>query len=151
MKTKRFHAYLFVTGQMIILFFLIFLKNNIGLHIQSSATLGLVLKTIGAAGLISTAGSLRRTLTAIPIPKESGKLSTSGLYRFARHPMYTALLIFSLGMAIGGGSAIKYALFLGLLILLYFKSRFEEGFLIQKYPDYKEYSNRTPRFFPGFH
>lgn len=148
MKIKRFYAYLFVTGQMIILFFLIFLKNNIGTHFHPFATLGLVLKTVGAVGLISTAGSLRRTLTAIPIPKENGQLSTSGLYKFARHPMYTALLIFSFGMAISGGSAYKYLLFFALLLLLYFKSRFEEGFLLKKYPDYKAYAALTPRFLP---
>jgi protein-S-isoprenylcysteine O-methyltransferase Ste14 len=133
---------------MLILFFLVFLKNDIGVQVRQFVILGIVLKTVGAVGLIASAGILRRTLTAIPIPKESGKLSTSGLYRFARHPMYSALLVFSLGIALGAGTAMKYALFCGLFVLLFFKSRFEESFLVQKYPEYEDYANRTPRFFP---
>lgn len=148
MNTKRVYAYLFVTGQMIFLFCLVFLSNNLGTHFQPQTSLGYVLKVVGAAGLIVSAGSLRRTLTAIPIPKESGILSTNGLYKYVRHPMYTALLVFSAGMALGSGSALKCAFFFVLLILLYFKSRFEEDLLILKYPDYKEYAHRTPRFLP---
>jgi len=37
------------------------------------------------------------SLTPSPIPRESGELTTSGVYRFVRHPIYSALLLVGLG------------------------------------------------------
>ncbi len=150
MNKKRIFAYSFVVAQMLILFALIFLSNNLFSRFQPQTSLGYVLKVLGAVGLLASAGSLRGALTAVPIPKESGTLSTGGLYKYVRHPMYTALLLFSAGMALGSGSVLKCGFFFALLAVLYFKSRFEEKFLLVKYANYKEYLDRTPRFLPNF-
>jgi protein-S-isoprenylcysteine O-methyltransferase Ste14 len=148
MKSNRVYAYLFVIVQLIILFMIIFLKNDIGVQYRGFEVFGAVCETIGLVGILASASSLRTSLTIIPIPKKHGKLSTQGLYGFVRHPMYTSVLLFALGIAVGSGSGLKYLLFAALFFLFYFKSEFEEKHLHVKFPEYAEYASKTPRFIP---
>jgi protein-S-isoprenylcysteine O-methyltransferase Ste14 len=45
-------------------------------------------------------------------------------------------------------SGLKFAIWLALLVLLVFKSRFEEQLLGQRYEAYAEYKKQTGRFLP---
>lgn len=145
---NRLHAWSYVLVQAVLLALLVFLNGSVGPQIFRLPILGWFIEWLGILGVLVSASSLRASLTAVPIPKESGKLSTGGLYRHVRHPMYSSVLLFALGIALHGPSAIKYLLVICLYALFYMKSVYEERYLILKYPDYAEYSSRIPRFIP---
>ena len=72
-------SYVFIQG--VILALLIFFSRKMGPQIHRFVFVGTLLEWLGVAGVLICAASLRRSLTAVPIPKEDGTLSTSGLYR----------------------------------------------------------------------
>ncbi len=84
----------------------------------------------------------------VPTPKDSADLVTSGVYKFIRHPIYTAVIAGALGAALIHGHVILFMLAAALLILFWFKSRYEDDLLITAYPAYAAYKQRVGRFFP---
>lgn len=92
--------------------------------------------------------TLGRGLTAHPSPVPGGELVTGGLYRWLRHPIYTFLLIAAGAIAVADASLAHLAAFAGLVVLLNYKARFEEGLLRDAYPGYAEYAAKTGRFLP---
>lgn len=100
--------------------------------------------------LLVAAASLRlgRSLTPTPVPNQSGGLTTTGLYRFARHPIYTGVLALVIGLTVRSGNVL--CLVVGLVLIAFFnvKARWEEDRLALAYDDYKAYADRTPRFIP---
>lgn len=145
---NQLQAWSYVFVQALLLILLVFLDRNIGPQIHRFVIFGWAFEWLGIIGVLVCAASLRRSLTVVPLPKEKGKLSTTGLYRYVRHPMYSSVLLFALGIALHGGSAIKYLLVVSLYVLFHLKSVYEERYLRLKYPDYAEYSARIPRFIP---
>ena len=89
------------------------------------------------------------SLTPSPIPRDSGQLATSGVYRVVRHPIYSALLLVGLGLALRGASLWHELVFLALVALLGLKARAEERMLMEKYEGYASYAARVGRFVPG--
>lgn len=108
----------------------------------------LVLLAIGAAGGVASALHLGRALTPHPQPNGAG-LVARGIYRWARHPMYTALVIICGGVALGRGVIVSWALVVALIAFFDIKSRFEERYLLSVYDGYAEYAARTGKFLPG--
>lgn len=147
---NRWPSRIFVLTQGIILFLLIFTHFKIGWRVRKLVWIGNPLEWWGIIGILVSASSLRSALTAMPIPRRGGKMTSQGLYRYVRHPMYSSVLLLSFGIALSSGEIYKYCLFLSLWILFYFKSSYEETFLIRTYPDYVDYARRTPRFIPNF-
>jgi protein-S-isoprenylcysteine O-methyltransferase Ste14 len=145
---NQLRAWTYVFAQVLLLALLVFLDGGIGPQIHRFILLGSALELLGVLGVLICAASLRSSLTVVPIPKEEGRLSTNGLYRYVRHPMYTSVLILALGIAVQSGSTIKYLLVILLYVLFYLKSVFEEKYLRLKYSNYAEYSARIPRFIP---
>jgi len=87
-------------------------------------------------------------LTPLPYPADGVPLLQTGVYRFVRHPMYFAAISGSLGWALvrEGWLILVYA---ALLFLLFDrKSRREEAWLLERYPDYATYQKRTRRLIP---
>jgi len=145
---NRLHAWSYVLVQAMLLVLIIFLSPSLGPQIHRVVLLGWICEWLGIVGILISAASLRKSLTAVPIPKADGKLSTTGLYRYVRHPMYTSVLLFTLGIALQSGNAIKYFLAVALYALFYQKSVYEERYLRMRYPEYAEYSAQIPRFIP---
>lgn len=145
---NRWPSRIFVLVQGAILGLLLFTNSNFGWPVRRFFWLGTASEWIGIVGILVAAASLQRSLTAMPIPKADGKMTRQGLYRYVRHPMYTSVLLFSLGIALYSGTLYKYILAGSLLVLFYFKSSYEESFLSEKYPDYSNYAKVTPRFLP---
>ena len=109
---------------------------------------GLGVIALGAVVLIVSFLGLGRSLTANPVPKEDGVLVTSGLYARVRHPIYFGLLLLSFGVVLDAGWWPQLVIALMLYFLLNIKAQFEEDLLRKKYPEYKAYALKTPRFFP---
>ena len=76
-------------------------------------------------------------------------LQQQGLYRLCRHPLYFAVLVCSLGMALLRGGWLHPLLLLALAVLLVGKARREERALQQQYPEYASYRQHTPALLPG--
>jgi len=147
-KPYKLVALTYVIIQAIILGLLIFVNITYGFSVRKFVIIGSILEWIGILGILVAAYSIRRSLTAMPLPKEHGQLATNGLYKYVRHPMYTSVLIFSLGLAINSGEFYKYLLVVALTALFYYKSIYEEVYLTKKYIGYAEYAQKTPRLLP---
>jgi protein-S-isoprenylcysteine O-methyltransferase Ste14 len=124
------------------------------------AALGLswpwALRITGAAALVAAVVlalvaflSLGASLTPLPDPKPGAALVTSGIYGWARHPLYQAILLGALGMAVAQGSPLHLALLLALAAVLGGKARREERQLLVQHPDYAAYRRSTPAIVPG--
>lgn len=84
----------------------------------------------------------------IPDPKPDSRLVQAGPYRYIRHPMYAALLLFFTPIAIASDTSLSW-LFLGILILnLWVKLHYEEHLLKAKFNDYADYQTRTKKLIP---
>ncbi|MGB1002198.1 MAG: methyltransferase family protein [Prochlorococcaceae cyanobacterium] len=104
------------------------------------------------AGLVLAAAAfvqLGSSLTPLPEPMPKAELKAQGLYGFCRHPLYLAVLVCALGMALIKGGVLHPLLLLGLTVLLRGKAKREEQALLRHYPDYGAYQQRVPAFFPG--
>ena len=90
----------------------------------------------------------RGNLNVSPAVRKNASLVQRGPYRWVRHPMYTALLLFMLSYVIAEVTALSVQLWCGLLFVLIVKSLYEESLLTQRFPSYIEYKRRTWRFVP---
>lgn len=84
----------------------------------------------------------------IPEVAEHATLMQRGPYRFIRHPMYSSLLIATAALALDDPSWIRGAIWIALLITLVIKLSYEESLLLQHFPDYAAYRQRTRRLIP---
>ena len=105
---------------------------------------GLLIVLIGALGLASS-------FTVMPRPRDEGDLVTTGPYRYVRNPIYSGLILAMVGAGLGSGSWVALALTLALGVVLDLKTRREEVFLRERFPDYAAYAARTRKFIPGIY
>ena len=91
---------------------------------------------------------LDKNLTPFPTPKSNGTLIQSGLYKYIRHPVYSGIILTSLGFGIYNGIVWRIGIGIMLWILFYFKSIYEEKMLSGRFTEYEEYVKKTNRFFP---
>ncbi len=78
-------------------------------------------------------------------------LVVSSTYRRIRHPIYSGVLLAALGWTFVTTSILVLGLTALLLVLFDLKSRREEAWLLEAYPEYRSYRERTPRFIPGIY
>lgn len=123
------------------------LTPAIGPVLWSSLVVSVAVVIAGAVGVVLAGRGLGAALTPLPIPNGEG-LAASGLYRFARHPMYASLVVICVGVALGTGKLQSYAIALVLAVFFSVKARMEERFLLTAYPGYAEYASRVGRFSP---
>ena len=103
-----------------------------------------------AALVVALSGfrALGRNLSPGPRPLHDHSLVTHGIYRRIRHPLYTSLLLLSIGWAIFTHSWLACAATLGLLAFLHMKARVEEKHLESIYPQYRKYATHVGCFLP---
>ena len=103
---------------------------------------GVLSATLGAAIVVVAARALGPGFTPFPWPKERAELVQGGLYRAARHPIYSGGILFFTGISLDasplalGGTAL-------LALVWALKARVEERFLADRYPAYADYCRRT--------
>jgi protein-S-isoprenylcysteine O-methyltransferase Ste14 len=112
---------------------------------------GILLLMLGFLIAISGVMCLRENLTPLPHPKERGRLIVTGAYRWVRHPVYSGIIL----SAFGFGLLMQCSLTLccAALVFLFFevKTRREEQWLSEKYPEYAVYRKRVKRLIPFIH
>lgn len=113
-----------------------------------SLTVAGVLVGLGVVVVLFAGLRLGSSLTPLPIPKDDGELTTGGLYRFVRHPIYSGVLLSALGLVVFGASITHFLGWFLLVVVLTAKASGEERMLAQKYPTYENYAKSTGRFVP---
>ena len=87
-------------------------------------------------------------LSILPEPSLHATLITNGPYRFIRHPMYTAILLGSVGLLIHHFNWLRLLIVIALAMVLVAKLTWEERMLLQKFEAYREYMRRSKRLIP---
>lgn len=144
----------FVLGQFALLALLVLAPRSESPYGSASGVVsfvGVTLIIVAVVAVLLSFSGLRRSLTASPIPKSDGQLVTTGLYRYVRHPIYSAILLAALGVVLDAGYWPQLPIALLLYLLLNQKASFEEELLLAQYPQYAKYQRSTPRFFPRFY
>ena len=81
--------------------------------------------------------------------KQNHTLIAEGPYRWVRHPMYTALFSFFVGLALISASWLVVVLIVVAILVLYARIGKEETMMIEQFGDeYRAYLRRTGRFLP---
>lgn len=108
-----------------------------GLFVTGSLIAGLGLLNLGS------------NLTPFPKPKDGAhSLVTAGIYSLVRHPIYSGIAIGALGWTLFWGTLPGIALAVFLFLWFDMKSRREEKWLVEKYPDYAQYQTRVKKLIP---
>lgn len=111
--------------------------------------LGVGIGILCAFGIYWLFSSIGSGITPVSATRKEHKLSTSGIYRWVRHPLYT----FGSSMFVAFGMMVDnwFIALLGVLAFIGMAVRTpkEEANLIEKFGDeYREYMKRTGRFLP---
>ena len=101
-------------------------------------------------GLLSVI-QLNKNLSPFPSPINGGELIDTGIYNYIRHPIYTSILSTLFGYGLYSASGYKILLTIALLVLFFYKSKYEEKKLSSVFYSYPDYMKRTGRFLPKFH
>jgi protein-S-isoprenylcysteine O-methyltransferase Ste14 len=106
---------------------------------------------LGGAGLFFAVAGLWRlgdNLSVLPYPKENATLVQGGVYGVARHPIYSGLITGAVGWALIHVSLVTLLYAVLLFVFFDIKSRREERWLIQKFPEYADYRRRVSKLIP---
>jgi protein-S-isoprenylcysteine O-methyltransferase Ste14 len=98
----------------------------------------------GIAGVIV----LGRNRTPFPQPRAGSQLIQHGIYSRVRHPLYTSVMLASLGWALLWQSMASFIAALTLIPFFHAKAGREERWLNQTFSGYADYARRVPRFLP---
>ncbi len=111
-------------------------------------TLGALI-AVGAAWLfVRGATDLGSNLTPNPRPVEDGHLVQTGAYAIVRHPIYAGVILGMLAIGLFFNNLIGILSAAVLFVFFDLKSRREEAWLREKYPDYADYCRRTRKLIP---
>ncbi len=110
---------------------------------MTSRAVGAALCAAGLLLLLSAFVSIGSAVRIEPEPRPGSELVTRGVYRYLRHPIYTAIVMLVLGLFLRK-AAISVAIAAAVVIVfLVVKVRFEEKVLLARYPEYAAYKSRT--------
>ncbi len=110
--------------------------------------IGAILVVGGGAFFLAALLRLGSALTPLPYPKEGASLVQTGPFSLVRHPIYSGGLIRVLRDCADGLRVAHVRLLAALFVLLDIKSRREERWLSQKFPDYAAYQRRVRKLIP---
>ncbi len=107
---------------------------------------GLIVSAGGASLFLLGVASLGRSLTPLPRPHARAEFRQGGIFSRVRHPIYGGVILLFLGWSLAEAplGLVPWAL---LAVLLDLKSRREELWLAERYPEYAGYRGQTRRRF----
>lgn len=137
----------YLLAAQVILFLLLIYFSDFPL-LFTNAFLLILFALAAGLGLYSIYNMGFDTLSPFPEPKKGSKHVQEGAYKFMRHPMYTALIIFGLAFVLSSPEFLNTITYLILIYILDTKAAYEESFLIKLHPTYKAYIENTKKFIP---
>jgi protein-S-isoprenylcysteine O-methyltransferase Ste14 len=108
---------------------------------------GILLVLGGLFGLAGVA-ALGQGTTPLPRPSQKARLVQTGIYAQVRHPLYTSVMLASLGWALLWQSWPSFVAALTLIPFFNAKAHREERWLREQFPGYTDFEKRVPRFLP---
>ncbi len=122
-----------------------------GIGLEYARATGIVMVVIAVVIGVWSIVVLGRNLTIYPHPVHQATLADRGPYRLVRHPIYLAVIVGGVGLALA------FLNTAGVLVALVFipffgaKTGFEEDGLVEHVPGYREYRSAIPyRIIPWF-
>jgi len=112
------------------------------------SAVGALLFAIGGYFGIAGVMVLGKNRTPYPQPRAGSELIQHGIYSRVRHPLYTSVMLASLGWALIWQSVAAFIAGLTLIPFFYAKAIQEERWLRQTFSGYADYVRRVPRFLP---
>lgn len=145
----------FVLGQFVLGLLVLFGPRALGAlgawslpFVRERQVLGAVLILAGTALFLPAAVRLGPALTPLPYPKADAPLVQTGPFALVRHPIYAGVLAASLGMALAVTGWLTFVYAAAVFVLLDVKSRREERWLVEKFPEYPAYQRRVRKLIP---
>jgi len=108
----------------------------------------ILLLAAAVVGIAALAANRPGNFNIQPELKPGAQLVTSGIYRWIRHPMYSAVLLAMLATVFTDPRLWRIAVWLALLAVLLAKAQREERYLLQRFALYADYRARTWRLLP---
>ena len=122
--------------------------NLVRYPLHSSAALvviGTGLQYVACIVEIVALWKLNRSFSQVP---EANRLVTSGLYRYVRHPLYTAYFLGFGGFTLLVNQALLWLAFVVFVGLEVIRAKAEERVLSDTFVEYETYKRRTGMFLP---
>lgn len=113
--------------------------------------MGYALAFAGLCIAAIAAFNLGKNLTPLPHPRDDGLLVQTGLYRYVRHPIYSGVILVALGWLLIYPNQLILLYVICLLIFFDLKTRKEEIWLSEKFPEYIHYQKRVKKLIPGLY
>lgn len=110
--------------------------------------IGGLLLLAGLALGFSAVNSMKQPISVLPSPINGSRLITNGPYKYIRHPMYSSIIMASMGIVIAAPTASRLVALSCLIIVLTIKTKYEETLLGAKFKAYKDHIYYTGRFVP---
>ena len=107
---------------------------------------GIVLEVCGAILAVLGVRRLGSSFSPFPQPRRQAGLRRDGIYQRVRHPIYGGVIVFALGWSLCH-SPVALAPTALLAAVFDLKSRREELWLTERYPEYADYRAATRRRF----
>jgi protein-S-isoprenylcysteine O-methyltransferase Ste14 len=117
---------------------------------RTIGSIGLVLCGAGLLLMLAAFRSLGSAIQIAPEPRAGAELVTRGIYRWLRHPIYSAIVFVVLGLFLRKPTGLVAISAAVAIVFLVVKSRYEETRLIARYPQYAAYRERTTGVIPWF-
>jgi len=105
---------------------------------------GLAALLLGGIGVVH----IREYLTPLPYPVDHNRLVSRGAYGIVRHPLYSSQLLAGLGWTVFQLSVSHLLLLVAAFFFFDYKATTEEGWLVQRHPEYEEYARRVRKLVP---
>jgi len=111
--------------------------------------MGMLLIIIGlVVGVLALSKNSAENFNILPDIKEDCKLVTDGIYAYIRHPMYTSVLVSSLGLTIMYSTVFTLSVYGVLVLNMLIKMFYEESLWHCHSSEYEKYTHNTSRLIP---
>ena len=145
----RFFEYYLVTAQFICLGVIVvsFFPPPLW-HSAILTGIGCLLVVCGVLLGLWAIVSFKQTVRVLPSPSVNSSLVLRGPYAYIRHPMYSALLIASIGVFVAYPTVTRFCAMGVLYLVLRAKMIYEERLLTERFIDYNDYTMRIGKLLP---
>jgi len=109
-----------------------------------SQIFGVLVALFGAAISVWAFRYHGSSLSPFPKPPEGMHLIDGGPYRYVRHPMYSGIIAFTLGVGMAYANPVTMLSSVAFTVFFMAKSGHEEDMLVAEVPGYKSYRSDVP-------